>query len=55
MCIRDRYDDQPTEDRSKIDEKTSPEEIEIEEEVIVEQTPEPPVTRDEDDIDSFFG
>ena len=49
------YDDQPTEDRAKIDEKTSPEEIEIEEEVIVEQTPEPPVTRDEDDIDSFFG
>ena len=34
-----QYDDQPTEDRSKIDEKISPEEIEIEEEVIVEQTP----------------
>ena len=50
-----QYDDQPTEDRSKIDEKISPEEIEIEEEVIVEQTPESPVTRDEDDIDSFFG
>ena len=49
------YDDQPTEDRSKIDEKTPPEEIEIEEEVIVEQTPESPATRDEDDIDSFFG
>ena len=29
--------------------------IEIEEEVIVEQTPESPATRDEDDIDSFFG
>ena len=35
------------------DEET--EEIEIEEEVIVEQTPESPATRDEDDIDSFFG
>ena len=46
MCIRDR---------SKTDEKTDPEEIEIEEEVIVEQTPASSATRDEDDIDSFFG
>ena len=44
-----------TTSQQKIDEKTPPEEIEIEEEVIVEQTPESPATRDEDDIDSFFG
>ena len=50
-----QYDDQPTEDRPKTDEKAPTEEIEIEEEVIVERTPEPTATRDEDDIDSFFG
>ena len=49
------YDDQPTEDRSKADEKATPEEVEIEEEVIIEQTQASPATRDEDDIDSFFG